>query len=175
MYLISPFVESGYWLGVLDGDARALDIFKRHYTYRNYKDNRRRTIFVGPGEKMVLMTFNCDALFVWRKFIDASGQKGVNCSVFRNESPILSSELILEAEGYAWQRWPGERLYTYVAQQKIQSVNPGYCFKKAGWKNCGLTKRSKLVILEKMPHLAINERVEHGERIERISHADLSR
>lgn len=148
---VSPMVESGYWLGIKDGDARGLAIFERHYSFYQYKDNRKRTIFVGPGEKMVLMTYNCDALFVWRKFIDASGQQGVNCPVFRNESPIKSSELIEEACQLAWQRWPGERLYTYVNARKIKSVNPGYCFKMAGFKTCGVTKWNKLVILERLP------------------------
>lgn len=98
---------------------------------------------------MVLMTIGCDALFVWRKFIDASGQTGVNCAVFRNESNILSSTLILEAEQHAWQRWPGERLYTYVNALAVKSANPGYCFKMAGWSACGHTKAKGLVILEK--------------------------
>jgi hypothetical protein len=31
----------------------------------------------------------------------------VNCAVFRNEGPVLSSDLILEAEELAWGRWPG--------------------------------------------------------------------
>ena len=100
---------------------------------------------------MLLMTVGCDALFVWRKFIDASGQTGVNCAVFRNESDILSSTLIAEAEGWAWQRWPGERLYTYVNSLAVQSSNPGYCFKIAGWRSCGRTKARNLLILEKLP------------------------
>lgn len=144
-------IYGGYWFGVADGDARARSLYERHYSCRHYKDGRKRTIFVGPGEKMVLLTLNCDALFIWRKFIDDSGQTGVNCSVFRNESNILASKLIREAEQAAWARWPGERLYTYVDGNKIQSVNPGYCFKVAGWRACGITKRSKLVILEKLP------------------------
>jgi hypothetical protein len=108
-------------------------------------------LFVGPGEKMLLMTTDGRALFVWRKFISGDGQQGVNCAVFRNESDVLSSELILEAEQLAWNRWPGERLYTYVNAKAIQSSNPGFCFLKAGWKRCGITKVNKLVILEKYP------------------------
>ena len=96
---------------------------------------------------MVLLTNEADALFVWRKFIDDSGQQGVNCAVFRNEGPILSSLLILEAVKLAQIRWPMERLYTYVNPQKIKSTNPGYCFICAGWKVCGKTKGG-LVILE---------------------------
>ena len=92
----------GNWLSVKDGEPAAMSLFKRHYSFHEYKDNRRRigrnrNLIVGPGEKMVLVTQDYKALFVWRKFIDASGQHGINCAVFRNESTILSSELIREA------------------------------------------------------------------------------
>ena len=144
-------IFGGYWMSIKDGDPRALAIYERHYSCHRYKDGRKRTIFVGPGEKMVLLTVMCDALFVWRKFIDASGQQGINCAVFRNESPVLSSTLIEEAVQLAWSRWPGERLYTYVDKSKVKSRNPGYCFKVNGWRQCGITKWNKLVILERYP------------------------
>jgi hypothetical protein len=146
----SPLSVGGHWLGVSDGDARARDLFKRHYSYRAYKDGRKPKLFVGPGEKMVLMTVNCDALFVWRKFISRNNQQGVNCAIFRNESSIRASDLIREAMELAWKRWPGERLYTYVNAKKIRSTNPGYCYKMAGWQVCGETKGG-LLILEALP------------------------
>lgn len=152
------FPELGYWLGVPDGDPRAFALYTRHYSYRPYQDGRRRLgyrnrfLIVGPGQKMVLLTADCDALFVWRKFISDNGQTGVNCAVFRNESRILSSLLIREAEYLAWQRWRGERLYTYVDPEKVQSPNPGYTFLCAGWRRCGgTTKERRLLILEKQP------------------------
>ena len=127
-------------------------IFKRHYSFHVYADNRVRRLFLGPGEKMALMTVTCDALFAWRRMKDTDdGQVGVNCAVFRNEGPLLSSALILEAEQWAWARWPGERLYTYVKASAVRSVNPGYCFKMAGWRQCGVTKVNKLLIFEKYP------------------------
>lgn len=144
-------IAGANWYAVKDGDPTARDIFNRHYSRHFYKDGRKPKIFVGPGEKMVLMTVSCDALFVWRKFISAAGQTGVNCAIFRNEGDNLSSALILEAEKLAWQRWPNERLYTYVKPAAIKSTNPGYCFQMAGWRKCGVTKVNKLVILEKLP------------------------
>jgi hypothetical protein len=148
-------IVDSHWLPIKDGDPRAAALYRRHYSCYQYADNRRdrydyrnRFLIVGPGEKMLLMTVGCDALFAWRKFIDASGQAGVNCSVFRNESTVLSSVLILEAEQHAWARWPGQRLYTYVKGNAIRSTNPGYCYKMAGWVECGYTKGG-LVILEK--------------------------
>jgi len=144
------------WFPIRDGDARGRRLYHRHYSCHHYKDGRQPKKFVGPGEYIALMTKNCKALFVWRRFIDASGQKGVNCAVFRNEGPYLSSALIQEACQIAWRRWPGKRLYTYVNAQKIQSPNPGYCFKAAGWKVAGKTKGG-LIILEIMPEDFIPE------------------
>lgn len=147
----STIFTEGYWLPILDGDPRGRWLFDRHYSRHTYADGRKPKLFCGPGEKMVLLTLDCDALFVWRKFKSDDGQQGVNCAIFRNEGPIRSSDLILEAEQIAWQRWPGERLFTYVNAAAIKSTNPGYCFKCAGWRSCGITKWNKLVILEKLP------------------------
>ena len=135
------------WYGVKDGNLIALELYLRHYSARHYKDGRDIKLFVGPGEKIVLLTMENNALFVWKKFIDGSGQKGINCSIFRNEGNIKSSLLIKEAVEIARKYWPNERLYTYVNPKKIKSSNPGYCFQMAGWKKCGKTKGG-LVILE---------------------------
>jgi hypothetical protein len=143
------FRDNKPWRMVKDGNPVALDLYLRHYSSRHYRDGRERKLFCGPGEKTVLLAVDDTALFVWRKFIDASGQKGVNCAVFRNEGKWKSSYLIEEAMKIAWWRWAGERLYTYVNPRKIRSSNPGYCFKIAGWQVCGKTKGG-LVILEKL-------------------------
>ena len=140
-----------YWYLSRDGDDAVREIFDRHYSRYHYADGRKPKLFCGPGQKTVLITEAADAIWVWRKFIDASGNQGVNNAIFRNEGPILSSLLIADAENIAWSRWPGERLYTYVQPSGIRSSNPGACYKKAGWRTCGFTKWRKLVILEKMP------------------------
>ena len=71
----------------------------------------------------------------------------MNCSIFRNESDCLSSELILQAEAWARRYWPAmEWLSTYVNPRNIRSSNPGYCFKIAGWQ-CGEPTRGGLVLL----------------------------
>lgn len=154
---IAAFVDEQVgapWLHVKDGDARARGLYRRHYSYRVYKDGRNPVKFVGPGEYMVMLTPMADALFIWRKFIDASRQQGVNCACFRNESAYQSSALIEAAVTLAKQRWPGERFYTYVNPRKIASPNPGYCFKVAGWRTCGETKGG-LAILELTSSLAL--------------------
>lgn len=137
---------SRYWLQTKDGDEACFQIFQRHYSYR---EGRKIRQFVGPGEKCVLITEGGDALWVWRKYKTDDGQTGINCAVFRNESDILSSTLILDAELVAAKRWPGQRLFTYVNPKRIRSTNPGACFKRSGWTVCGKTKWKGLVILEK--------------------------
>lgn len=141
MTLISPFCqtlthshdnqlikESGsdplWWL-TKDGDRTCLKLYERHYSAYRYKDGRRRRLFAGPGEKIVLRKWGGDAMFVWRRFIDASGQRGVNCAVFRNESAHRASDLIRQADAVADFRWPGQRDYTYVNSAALRSGRAG--------------------------------------------------
>ncbi len=150
--------EGNLWYAIKDGNPSALAMYKRHYSRYVYQDGRKPNRFVGPGERMVLMTSDQSALFVWRKFKSMNNQEGINCAVFRNEGKHLSSRLILDAEYFAQERWRGQRMYTYVNVNKIQSSNAGYCFKVAGWQQCGITKTRKLLILEKLP-VAVNNEV----------------
>lgn len=136
-----------WWL-TKDGDKTCLALYERHYSAYRYRDGRKRSQFVGPGQTIVLRTAAGDALWVWRKFIDDSGQQGINCAVFRNESNIKSSELIRQADAIADFAWPRERHYTYVNTKAVRSSNPGFCFIAAGWRRCGRTK-SGLLILER--------------------------
>src|SRR5438445_4283701 len=73
-----------YWYECRDGDDGAREIYDRHYSRYIYADGRKPKLFVGPGEKMVLITEAGDAVWCWRKFKDASGQQGVNNAIFRN-------------------------------------------------------------------------------------------
>jgi hypothetical protein len=123
-------------------------MYERHYSAYRYKDGRERKQFVGPGEKVVLRTERADAVFVWRNFIDDSGQDGINCAVFRNESAHRSSDLIRQADSIADCLWPNRRHYTYVDPKEITSTNPGFCFIAAGWRRCGTTPKG-LIILER--------------------------
>jgi hypothetical protein len=146
---VQPFLFGSGWIPVLDGNDTARAIFHRHYSHRPYKDGRKPKLFVGPGQKLVLLWHDSGALFIWRKFISGDGQRGVNCAVFRNEGAGLSSDLVRAADDVADDRWAGERHYTYVNPRKVSSGNPGYCFLMAGWRRCGITKHNKLIILER--------------------------
>jgi hypothetical protein len=129
------------WWITKDGDVTCLALYERHYSARRYKDGRKRKLFAGPGEKIVLRTAAGDALFVWRKFlddcIDIRGgwrQQGINCAIFRSESPLRSSDLIRQACAIAAHCWPDRRYYTYVDSEAVGSELPGSCFIFAGWK-----------------------------------------
>lgn len=126
------------WYRVTKFDPRAVGLYRRHYSAKKNRKGVRDWLahgITGPGASITLLTSDCSALFVWVKqnYSDIE-QYGVNCAVFRNEGNILSSLLILEAEKIAWQKWPNERLFTFVDPNEINSSNPGYCFKLAGWK-----------------------------------------
>lgn len=121
----------------------------RHYSRRTVGARQ----FLYSGRKIVIRNAEGTVLFGWlfpdpKYRMDA--QTGYNCAIFRNESGRLSSEIILECEGIAFERWGRGRMYTYVNPEKIKSRNPGYCFKQAGWQKIG-TSKSGLHLLEKLP------------------------
>jgi hypothetical protein len=158
------FNDGSMWVRIRDGNVTAMNLFLRHYTARQ---ERKVYQFIGPGEKEPYLTPDARALFAWRKFISDAGEQGVNCCVFRNEGSNegRSSDLIRKACIMAWERWPGERLYTYVDPTKLHTAKrrgpkkvsfeycpwpPGRCFREAGWTECGWTPEGKL-ILEILP------------------------
>jgi hypothetical protein len=146
-----PYLFGPLWIPIKDGNPSGMSIFMRHYTAR---ENRKVFQFIGPGEKAAFITPDAKALFVWRKFISDAGETGVNCAVFRNEGTELarSSELIKRANALAWERWPGERLYTYVDPIKVRHKrDPGRCFLRAGYRKLDRTTKSGKLIFEIFP------------------------
>lgn len=147
--MISLYGEEIFWLISHDMNPIAQKLADRHYSRKN---PGATTGFCGPGEKLVLLSSDGKALFAWIRSdpeLRADHIDGINCSIFRNEGPILSSKLILEAEKFARERWPGLKLFTYVSKTKVKSKNPGWCFMKAGWKLVGENKTGKLRLFEK--------------------------
>lgn len=139
------------WISVKDGNDTARAIFDGHYSRRHYADGRRNLLFVGPGEKLVLITPDALGVFIWCKFRSMDNQEGVSCTVFRNEGDSRSSDLIRAAVALAWERWPNERLYTYVDPRKTRHKrDPGRCFLRTGWCHYGWSKKG-LRILEIRP------------------------
>ena len=152
-----------WWL-TKDDDRSCLSLYEKHYSAHRYADGRKRKLFAGPGEKLVLRTAACDAFFVWRRFIDecidhrtSERQQGINCAAFRNENDqaYRSSDLIRQADAIADCIWPDCRHYTYVDPKEIRSGLPGNCFLMAGWRYVRKGKhrartKSGLLILERV-------------------------
>ncbi len=123
-------------------DPECSDLADRHYS----RQKRGELQFIPPGQTLVLRDANAEVLFVWccQKF-RLDNQTGVNCTLFRNESWRLSSDIILEAERFVFGKWGRTRLFTFIDPAKVRSINPGCCFIKAGWNRCGRTKSGKLI------------------------------
>lgn len=142
------------WKQVADGNRTAFNLFTKHYSFNNKSKRigQNKLRFCAPGERIVLLSTCEKALFVWsRQKYRKDEQAGVNCSVFRNESEHLSSKLITEAVKIAYRKWGKVRLFTFVDSRSVQSKNPGYCFKMAGWNKCGSTKHRDYLIFELNP------------------------
>lgn len=148
------------WIRIRDGDPRLMGMHRRHYSRRDPTRPRLTRQMIGPGESLALLTTDSRACFVWRfSRYRRDSQEGVECTIFRNEGPELSSRLIVAAVARAWERWPGARLFTFVEPSKIRRISerhrrarpPGYCFLQAGWTLLeGETTRG-LVVLERLP------------------------
>lgn len=128
-------------------DPEMARLADRHYSRRTVGAKQ----FCYSGRKLVLRDTQGLVLFVWmwpQDEMRMDGQTGFNCSIFRNESDRLSSDIILEAETAALAKWGANRMYTYVAPTKIRSTNPGFCFLKAGWHKAGRSKGGHVLLVK---------------------------
>jgi len=151
--MLLPFHSGLMWTTHFDPEMATLA--DRHYSRRTVGARQ----FLYSGRKLVLRNAEGTVLFAWM-FPDPTmrmdKQIGYNNAIFRNESSRLSSEIILEAERLAFAKWGPNRLYTYIDASKVKSVNPGYCFLKAGWVKRGLSKGGK-ILMTKYEELASAE------------------
>jgi hypothetical protein len=136
------------------GDPRAVRLADRHY-------NRQKpgtAQFVPPGRCVVLLS-TC-GLAVWvtswpfAEYVKHEWAGAWVCSLFRNESEHLSSELIREAVAvtrHLWPEVPELGMVTFVDPLKTRKKrDPGRCYRRAGWDVCGETKGG-LVALQQLP------------------------
>ena len=153
---LTPQIQAR-WERTTRADPIAAKIADRHYNRQ--KIGARQ--FVPPGRCIVLRLFNCQALWVtswpFPEFVRHEWAGAWMNSCFRNESILLSSDLIVEAVAITrsyWETPPPEGIVTFVDPSKIKSSNPGYCYQKAGFTRCGVTKGGLIafqMLPEKMP------------------------
>ena len=128
------------WHEVTKYDARARALADRHYS----RQRPGAAQFMPPGRTLVLLSD--DELAVWGvcENIDPRGAVRWRVTIFRNEGPLLSSRLIELATRATRDHWrgrePGCDLTTEVDPLEVESANPGFCFKRAGWSLVGVTR-----------------------------------
>jgi hypothetical protein len=137
------------WEKVAKFNAEACKLADRHYSRRKPGSPQ----FMPPGQTVVLLAPG--AVFGWWRPHPASGIKAMNgldgwtCTIFRNESGMKSSELILKAEMALPDSCGPSGLITYVWDAKVKSANPGYCFKLAGYRRAGKSADGRKTLLIK--------------------------
>lgn len=135
------------------GDPRAAQIADRHYNRQKIGSPQ----FVPPGRCLVLITEKADAFWVtsypFAEYVKHEWAGAWVCSAFRNESDILSSELIMEAVAISKWKWepPDFGMITFVDTTKVRKKRDwGRCYRKAGFKEVGKTKGG-LIALQLLP------------------------
>lgn len=114
--------------------------------------------FVPPGRCLVLLKDTLDAFWVtswpFAEYVRHRWGGAWICSAFRNESTMLSSELIRQAIAATRVKWPETPelgMITFVDASKVRNKrDPGRCYRKAGFKHVGYTEGG-LVALQLLP------------------------
>ena len=135
-------------------DPRAVPLADRHYSRRKVGSPQ----FVPPGRCLVLLSKDADALWVsswpFAEYVRHAWAGALVCSLFRNEGPILSSQLIREAVAatrWYWPELPELGMITFVDAGKVRHKrDPGRCYLRAGFRRVGETKGG-LVALQMLP------------------------
>lgn len=144
------FVDGGRWHLVKRVDARARALADRHYS----RQTPGARDFMASGRVLVLLTD--DGLAVWGAIenLDPAGGERFRCSIFRNEGPHRSSDLIREATVRTILHWrrrygaePSVPLTTEINPAAVRRKrDPGRCFRRAGWREVGVSRG--LVVLQ---------------------------
>jgi hypothetical protein len=125
-------------------DPRALPLADAHYNRQSIGAPQ----FVPPGGCVVLLTADADALWVTSRpkaeYVQHAWAGAWINSMFRNESDVLSSTLILQAIAATraiWAMVPPLGIVTFVDASKVRRKrDPGRCYRRAGFTHVGFTQ-----------------------------------
>lgn len=132
------------WFVSFRADPRALPLADAHYNRQSVGAPQ----FVPPATCIVLLTAEADAVwtttFPRAEYVKHEWAGAWINSLFRNESPLLSSWLITKAVAATRARWPNVPTLGIVsfvdASQVRHKRDPGRCYRKAGWRHVGFTE-----------------------------------
>lgn len=143
-------LEVGYWLPVRRCDPVARALADRHYS-RQTPGARE---FMSSGRTLVLL--GSDQFAVWGAIenLDPAGATRWRVSIFRNEGPRRSSEIVASATLATVAIWldrygrlPASPLQTEIDPARVRRKrDPGRCFLRAGWRV--VDERRGLVVLQ---------------------------
>jgi hypothetical protein len=129
-------------------DPRAVALADRHYSRQKIGTPQ----FVPPGRCLVLYAKTATGEAIWvtswpfAEYVKHAWAGAWVCSIFRNEGASLASELITQAVAATKAFYgdpPDLGIITFVLPRALRSVNPGACFKHAGWRLAGAAKDGK--------------------------------
>ena len=139
-------------------DKRALPLADAHYNRRKPGSPQ----FAPPGRATILLTENADALWItswpYAEFVrhDWAGA-WVNSMFRRTEDADLprASDLIRLAVAHTRHVWPDVPelgMVTFVDERHTTKKDkPGWCYRKAGFRPVGRTRKEGLVALQLLP------------------------
>jgi hypothetical protein len=134
--LVLPGLDApALWQRRTRADRAARALADRHYS--------RGTVgahTIGPPGRVLVFVTPCERA-AWithypRADLAMDNRDAWRCTMFRNEGAGLSSDLIRAAMAATVELWgdpPVDGWLTYVDRARVRGVNPGYCFKMAGW------------------------------------------
>lgn len=129
-------------------DPRCVALADRHYSRQKIGSPQ----FVPPGRCIVLYAKTDTGEAVWvtswpfAEYVKHAWAGAWTCSIFRNEGAGLASDLIRQAVAATraiYGEPPALGMITFVLPKAIRSVNPGACFKHAGFVLVGAAKDGK--------------------------------
>lgn len=146
-------------------DPPAVALADRHYNRRAIGSPQ----FIPPGRAVVLRTPEGDAVWVtswpFAEYVRHAWPGAWVCSIFRNESRHLASDLIRDAVAATlavWPEAPDLGMVTFVNAAKVRHKrDPGRCFLRAGFVPLGHTA-SGLVALGLPPDAMPDAEEAHG-------------
>lgn len=139
-----------HWVLSHKSSAPARALADRHYN----RQSPGSPWIAPPGRCIVLLTLTGDALWVTvqQRYAKHRWPRAWTCTLFRNEGPVLSSQLIAEAVAatrHLWGEPPSEGFITFVNPRKIRHKrDPGRCFRRAGFRLCGRSQRRGYLVFQ---------------------------